>query len=461
MEEIDRKITAYALKNAIEHNGKGIPNSVLNSLFNEGLQKSEIKEVMPKINEESRRVNSLSIEEQKKEFQDLGEEVSRRKAREGMPELEEAEEGKVITRFAPSPSGPMHIGHAATGFPSSYYAKHYKGKFYLRIEDTNPNNIDPDAYNMIPEEANWLFGNVHKIIIQSDQMQEYYNFARELIEKGAVYVCTCKSHEDEESKVRKLCSCRDSTTKENLAKWEKMLNPMGYREGEAILRFKSDTTLNNPALIDFPLARIIESPHPRQGTKYKVWPLMNLCVTYDDLQFGFTHIIRGKEHADNAKRQAMIFEVFNKPLPKTYFLGRYNFEDLEISCSKTKAKIKSGEFAGWDDIRLPFLSALRKRGFQPEAFHKLAEQRGLSAVDKVISKKDYFELLSNFNREIIKDKAIKADIPVKGKEYTLLTPEGEKKKIYSEVKAKEGDIVLFKDIGYCKLNSKEFWFCHE
>jgi len=120
-----------------------------------------------------------------------------------------------------------------------------------------------------------------------------------------------------------------------------------------------------------------------------------------------THIIRAKEHADNAKRQKMMYDALNigDKFPETYFLGRYNFEGLEISCSKTKARIKKGEFWGWDDIRLPFLQALKRRGYQPHAFLKYTQKTGLSPVDKTIPGDEFFKIINSFNKELIDSKA--------------------------------------------------------
>jgi glutamyl-tRNA synthetase len=248
-----------------------------------------------------------------------------------------------------------------------------------------------------------------------------------------------------------------------------MLDTRGFKEGEAVLRFKSpELNLSNPALIDFPLARIILQPHPRQGSKYRVWPLMNLCVTYDDMEQKCTHIIRGKEHADNAKRQAMIFEALGVKLPHTYFLGKYKFNDLEISKTKIGERIKKGEFSGWDDIRLPLARNFKRRGYQPEAFAKMVAQRGLSSVDKVMAKEDLFMILDNFNREIIRDKAVQASFveDKKGK-IEVLMADATTKKGTSDLelgKLKEGDIVFFRGLGYFGYNPGEkfqFWFAHK
>lgn len=463
----DKKILAYSLKNAIEHEGKAQEGSVISSLFHEGLEKDKVREVMPRIKEILKSVNRLKLEEQKKQFESIEKEISHREEREGLPELPNAEKG-VVMRLAPSSSAPaFHIGHILTGMPTSLYVKKYGGKFYLRIEDTNPEKTSPECYKTFPEEAKWIFGNVTNIIIQSDRIPVYYKYAEKLIEKGFAYVCTCDS-EDFKKLVekRKACSCRQYDSKEQMKRWKKMFK--GFKEGQAVLRFKSDLTLNNPALIDFPLARINEAKHPRQEKKYRVWPLMNLAVAVDDMEEKMTHIIRAKEHQDNAKRQEMIFKVFNKSVPWTAFLGRYKFTDLELSKTKITERIKKGEFSGWDDIKLPMARNLRKRGYQPEAFAKMAEERGLNPVDKVISRDNFFAILDNFNREILKKKAHFKEFSSEPKENTtkisILMPDGKITEGYSPVdRLKQGAIVHFYGLGYARLENAEeslFWFCH-
>jgi glutamyl-tRNA synthetase len=87
--------------------------------------------------------------------------------------------------------------------------------------------------------------------------------------------------------------------------------------------------------------------------------------------------------------------------PENYFLGRYNFEGLELSCSKTKTRINAGEFWGWDDIRLPFLQALKRKGYRPEAFIRYTTLIGLSPVDKTIPATEFYKTINAFNKEII------------------------------------------------------------
>jgi len=415
----DRKIKAYALKNAIHYQGKANPSAIVSALFTEGLEKSKIKEIMPQIQKIIKKISKLSIENQKKEFEKLKNLISEREIRKGLPELPNVPKKGVIMRIAPSASGALHIMHGINACLSYNYVLKYGGQMYFRIEDTNPNNIDPKAYKLIEEDAKFLTKGKAKVEIQSDKMDLYYAYAVALIEKKSAYVCECSGDEFREfSKQKKDCPCRSKSLKQNILDWEKMLAPVaypdksskkistegnkkGFAEGEAVLRFKSPEGMKhkNPAMRDFPLARINLTAHPRQKNKYRVWPLMNLSVSTDDIEMKMTHIIRGKDHRDNAERQKMIFNVFNKEFPWVGFLGRYHFKDLELSTSKFRKEIESGKYSGWDDAKLPTIASLKKRKYKPEAFWKMAEHIGLSEVDKTLDKKDFFKILDDFNRE--------------------------------------------------------------
>lgn len=399
IENLDKKIFAYALKNAIEHDGKSQSGAVLSPLFHEGLDKSEVKNIMPEINEAVKKVNSMNLENQKIELEKVEKFISSRKTRaeDELPELPDVSKSGVITRFAPAPSGALHIGHAISNLISSLFVEKYGGKFYVRIEDTNPEKIDKNAYTMIKEDCDWLFGNVSEYIIQSDRMDKYYTFAEKLIDKNKAYVCSCSQEEFKKfSESKKDCPCRNLNNQKE--RWEKMIDKDGYNEGESVLRFKSDMKHKNPAMRDFPLARISLKEHPRQGHKYRVWPLMNLSVSCDDIEYEMTHIIRGKDHKDNAERQKMIFEAFGKKYPWTFFIGRLKFNDLNLGKRFIKKAIEDGEFEGWDDDKLPTIVSLRKRGFDPVALKKFAIQRGLTSVDKNMDSKEFFDIVERFNR---------------------------------------------------------------
>jgi len=398
MKNLEKKARAYALKNAVGYRGEARVGSVISALFNEGLNQSEVKKYSKKINDIVTEVNKLSLKEQEKEFKKLEKIISVRKVRKGLPELPGAKKGKVIMRFAPSASGPLHIGHALTASLSFLFVKKYGGKFYVRIEDTNPENIYVPAYEMIKKESAWLFDNTAEIVIQSDRMALYYKYAEKLIKKNKAYVCTCPVKKFKEfRKAKKNCPCRKPNIKKNLEEWKKMLEG-GFKEGEVVLRFKSGMKDKNPAMRDFPLARVNLTKHPKQGNKYKVWPLMNLSVAVDDIEMKMTHIIRAKDHRDNAERQKKIYNVLGKKFPWTAFLGKIKFKDLELSTTKMKKDIEKGKYSGWDDLKLPTMASLKKQGYKPGAFWKFAEQIGFSEADKVIDKKEFFKLLNAFNK---------------------------------------------------------------
>ncbi|MBU0460964.1 MAG: glutamate--tRNA ligase [Nanoarchaeota archaeon] len=407
---LDMLIRKYALQNAVRYEGKATPGAVIGKVLGEQPElKNKSKEVQQRVKEIIEEINKLGAELQRAELEKLAPELLERKSerREGLKPLPDAKEGKVVMRMAPSPSGPLHIGHAYVTSLNYEYVKMYCGKMYFRIEDTNPSNIYTPAYDLIPEDARWLTDNcIAEFIIQSERMDVYYKYAERLFEKGAAYVCTCDNEEVKEMiKKEEACPCRELKPAEQLKRWKNMFT--GYAEGEAVVRFKSDLHHKNPAMRDFPLFRINEDEHPRVGKKYRVWPLMNLSVAIDDLEYGTTHALRGKDHADNAKRQEMIHKVLNHKTPIAISVGRINFEGLEVSCSKTREKIEAGDFEGWDDIRLPFLLALKRRGYQPGALRKYAMSVGVTQTDKSVSAEDFFKTINAFNKELLEPRSYK------------------------------------------------------
>ena len=401
MKNLSKKTRAYALKNALSHEGKATQGPVISALFNEGLKKTEVKKYVKKISKIINEINSLSIEEQKKEFEKLKDAVSKREVREGLPELPNVKKSGVIMRFSPSPSGRLHIGHIRTAAISYLYVKKYGGKFYVRIEDTNPERVEKSTYKFIEQELKWLFGDKFSLIIQSERMKLYYKYAKRLINKKSAYVCTCSGEKFREFvKYKKNCPCRGLSVKDNLERWNKMLSKKGYGVGEAVLRFKTPKpgmSHKNPAMRDFPLARINKTPHPLQKRKYRIWPLMNLAVTVDDIEMKMTHVIRGKDHKDNAERQKMIYKVLGETYPWVGFIGKYKFKDFELSKSKIKEGIESGKYSGWDDARLLTVAALKKK-YKPEVFLKFTEHMGIGEVDKTFDKKEFFQLLDTLTK---------------------------------------------------------------
>ncbi len=406
---MDKKITEdirnWALQNALKYRGKANQGAVIGKLLsNHPELKKELKTLGKEISKVISEVNKLGADKQRKELEKRAPELLEEKPKEkrtGLKPLKDAKEGKFIVRFAPSPSGPLHIGHAYGLSINSEYARMYKGKLILRVEDTDPSNIYEPGYELVPIDVKWLTkDNVAEVIFQSDRLGHYYDHMEKLIAAGNAYVCTCDPDKFRELIMKKkACPCRELSIKENGERWDKMFGE--YKPGEAVCRIKTDVAHKNPAMRDWPAMRINDHKHPRQGTEYKVWPLMNFSVAIDDHLLGLTHVINGKEHTDGAKRQKYIFDYFKWKRPTYINWGRINFIGLEVSCSKTKQKIEYGEFEGWEDIRLPFMPALRRRGYQPEAFIKFAVDMGVSLTDKTVTKEDFFKTIDAFNKEVI------------------------------------------------------------
>ncbi len=340
-----------------------------------------------------------------------------------LPPLEGAE-GGVVMRFAPNPSGPLHLGHARAAVLNDEYVRRYEGRLILRIEDTDPKRVMPEAYEMVRADLEWLGLSISEIVYQSDRLDLYYSMGRRLIELGGAYVCTCGAEEFRMLKLsRKACPCRGRSAEENLELWERMLEGE-FSEGMVSVRVKTDLDNPDPAMRDFPALRIVDSPpHPRVDAR--VFPLMNFSVAIDDHMLGITHVIRGKDHIANTERQAYIFGYLGWKPPYYRHYGRMSIEGVVLSTSQMKAGIREGLFTGWDDIGLGTLRAIARRGIEPEAVRKAMLDIGLGETDISFS----WENLYARNREIVDPRANRyffvprpAEIGVEGAPPRVSTP---------------------------------------
>ena len=398
----------YVLANAVRYNGKASLGSVIGLIMSRHpYLKSNIKGLSKEINNSIIKVNSMRPDEQIKELEKIGPELLKEEKKEEKKFLKELPniKGKVVMRVAPSPSGPLHIGHAYVFGLTYEYIKKYKGTLILRIEDTNPENVYKESYKLIKEDMDWLTNNnVDKFVIQSSRMENYYKYCKVLLKKCYAYVCTCSGDEFREfSKDKKECPCRNLESLDQLKRWEKMFKK--YKPGEAVVRIKTDMQHENPAMRDWPAFRINESTHSLTKKKYRVWPLMNFSVAIDDHDLGVTHSIRGKDHMDNEKRQNYLFDYFKWEKPTHLYVGKINFKGFDLSTSETRELIKNKKYLGWNDIRLPFLQAFKRRGYDNKAFLEFSKDMGLNETDKTVEKEDFFKILNFHNKEIIDSKA--------------------------------------------------------
>ena len=388
-----------ALQNAIEYEGKAAPGSVIGRLMG---TRSDLrphgKIISPLIAKAVAEANQMAAEQGvgalqailEAEAPHLLEKREKKERREGLPELKNAVKGKVVLRFAPNPNGPLSFGHARGIVINGSYAKEWDGELILRFDDTDTvvKPPLPSAYDQIPEEAEWLLGfKPHRIVIASEQMPHYYEHAIKMLERNFGYVCRCSGEAFKEFRVGKTeCPCRSNSVNLNLELWNKMIDGT-FVPGDAVVRVKTAMDLKNPALRDWPALRIqntAEHPHPRTsiGSKYRVWPLLDFQSAVEDHIQGVTHIIRGKDLMDSTRKQTLLYEHFGWTYPETTYWGRVKVHEWGgFSTSQMRRDIEAGLFNGWDDPRLPTLSALRKTGITATALRDFWIELGVTQKD--------------------------------------------------------------------------------
>ncbi len=407
--ELREIIFKLALKNAIEHSGRALPQPVISKLL--GLMpelRSNVRELSSLVSEIISEVNKLSLEDQiklaKERYPEIFERKEIAKSR-GLPPLPNVELYKEIrTRFAPNPDFLIHLGNARPAILSYEYAKMYDGKFILRFEDTDPKTKKPlpDAYSLIKDDLRWLGVIWDEEYIQSLRMEVYYELAKELINVGGAYVDLCSRDEYRKYKLdMKPCPHRGLDVDKNLELWDRMLSNH-FSEGEAVLRVKTDTTHPDPSVRDWVAFRIIDTdrnPHPITGSKYNVWPTYNYAAGVDDHLMNVTHILRGKEHMVNTIKQRYLYGYFKWRYPEVINVGRLRLEGLILSKSKIKDLLFKypNVFKEIDDIRFGTIASLRRRGILPEVIRKLIMEVGIKDTDAVIS----WDNIAATNRKLI------------------------------------------------------------
>ncbi|PCN51144.1 glutamate--tRNA ligase [Candidatus Geothermarchaeota archaeon ex4572_27] len=399
-------IYALTLDNAVKYGGKPSKGAVIGKFLHLRPEyKPRVKEILPVIEEVVAEVAALGPERQAEElerYRHLLPERPARRAEEELPPLPGAERGRVVTRFAPNPDFVLHLGSVRPLLLSYMYARKYEGRFILRFEDTDPRTKRPrpEYYRMILEDLRWLGVEPDEMYYQSDRLELYYDVARELIRRGAAYVCTCSPEEFSAlAREGRPCPHRNQSPGENMSMFDEMLAG-GYGEGEAVLRIKTDLSHPNVSVRDWPALRIIDTgkyPHPRVGSRYRVWPLYNYSCAVDDHYMGVTHVIRGAEHLVNEEKQKYVYMHMGWEPPVAIHHGRVAIPDGVLSKSKILAGIRRGVYSGIDDPQLATLAALRRRGFRPEAIRRVVLRGGLKASLMTID----WSLLAAENRAIV------------------------------------------------------------
>lgn len=401
MSALEDEIRKLALQNAVQFKGTANPKSIVGKILGGHPEcRADVPGTTELINKIVGDVNAMSPDAQKAELDSIDPSLAKKEKKVRtyeLADLKNVEQGHTVMRIAPGPSGPLHIGHTRVSVLNDEYTKRYDGKLILRFEDTNPEKIDPDAYDMIPEDLDWLGVKIHEKFIQSERFELYYDTTRKLIEQGNAYVCTCDPEDWRKKKEAKIaCPCRDLPVNEQLDRYDRMMEG-GYEAGKAIAVVKTDIAHPNPAVRDFVALRLVDAPHPLTGDKYRAYPMMNLSVAVDDHYMGMTHVIRGKDHLNNTERQKYIFNYFGWKIPEYHHYGLVNIPDTVLKTSLIKQSIKAGEYSGWDDVRTGTVRALERRGIRPEAIRRYWVESGIKPVDIEFS----WDNLYGMNRSII------------------------------------------------------------
>ena len=412
--EVAALLRKYALQNALEYNGKGQIGSVMGRVMGENPDlRSRAKDLTQFISEQVNEANALAIEKGLEYIRDILEKESPdalekkvKERREGLPELPNAEDGKVVLRFAPNPNGPLSLGHARGVVINSELANMHDGEVILRFDDTDSvvKRPDPEAYAMIEDDFTWLAGREpDRIVRASSRMEIYLEYASKTLAEEHAYVCQCTGEAFKEFRVSKTnCPCRNRKVEENLKLWQEM-NDGTILPGGAVIRIRTDMSLPNPALRDWPALRIQHTDHPIVGNKYRVWPLLDFQSAVEDYLQGVTHIVRGKDLMDSTRKQTLLYEKFGWTYPETLYWGRVKVHEFGgFSTSQMKSDIAGGKYSGWDDPRLPTLRAMRRRGYDAGAMRKFW-------IDLGLTQKDIAVPLSTLNS--LNAKAVDADAP--------------------------------------------------
>lgn len=378
-------IRKLALLNAVKHGGKANPGAIVGGVLGDFPSlKQVMKELMIEINSVVKDVNSLSLEKQKEELDNIAPGVLERKHEVNLFGFLNIKEGeKIRTAFPPGPEKYPHIGHAKALLMNFLLAKQYNGEFYLRFEDTNPDLVKKEFYQIMQDDFKWLGVKWDKLIFASDYMDLYYKHCEDLLRKGLAYVCT--SSQEDIRKMRETGESlpeRDSLPEDNLALWKAMAK---MEKGKAVVLLKIDLKHKNSTMRDPIIFRIIDSEHARHGFKYRVWPNYDFQNAIMDGYFKITHRLRSKEFEMRNELQRYIQMLLGYKETKIYEFARFNLQGVESSGRIIRDKIANGELLGWDDPSLTTLAALRRRGFQPEAIKDFVVKTGITKSESTLT----------------------------------------------------------------------------
>ena len=411
--DVERAAEKHALLNAVKHESDAEVGAVMGPLMGENPEFREHADDVPGVvGQVVSEVNRTDPGKRRARLEAVAPEALEALEADAeetgpLPELPNVEaDDEVRMRAAPNPNGPWHLGNARMGAVLGTYREMYDGHLIVRFDDTDPETKRPDldAYDAILRDLAYLGFEPDTVIRASDRLETYYEHARELIEAGGAYACACPQEQFSELKrAGEACDHRDRSAAESLSIFEAMVDGE-YDPGETVLRVRTDIEHRNPALRDWVAFRTIDTPHPREAAAdYRCWPMLDFQSGVDDHLTGVTHIVRGIDLQDSAKRQRFVYDYFDWEYPEVVHWGHVRTEeyDVPMSTSSIKERVDAGDLDGWDDPRAPTVASVRRRGIRGEALTRALTALGTSTSNVDLSMSAVYAE----NRDLIDDAA--------------------------------------------------------
>ncbi|CAI9781211.1 unnamed protein product [Fraxinus pennsylvanica] len=293
-------------------------------------------------------------------------------------DLPEAEIGKVKLRFAPEPSGYLHIGHSKAALLNQYFAERYKGQVIVRFDDTNPDKERSEFVENLLKDIETLGIKYSSVTHTSDYFPQLMEMAERLIREGKAYVDDTPREQMQHERMEGIESrCRNNSVEENLKLWNEMIAG-SVRGLMCCLRGKLDMQDPNKSLRDPVYYRCNLTPHHRIGSKYKVYPTYDFCCPFVDAVEGITHALRSSEYHDRNDQYYRIQMDMGCKRVHIYEFSRLNMVYTLLSKRKLLWFVQNGKVEGWDDPRFPTVQGIVRRGLKIEALIQFILEQGAS-----------------------------------------------------------------------------------
>jgi glutaminyl-tRNA synthetase len=296
----------------------------------------------------------------------------------------------VVTRFPPEPNGYLHIGHAKSICLNFGLAEEFGGRCNLRFDDTNPTKEELHYIEAIERDVRWLgFDWGDEPCYASDYFEQLYAWAEHLIEQGKAYIDDLSMEEIREyrgtlTEPGRNSPFRERGVAENLDLFRRM-RAGEFPNGARVLRAKIDMASGNINLRDPVLYRILHATHPRLGDAWCLYPTYDFAHGQSDAIEGITHSICTTEFEDHRPLYDWLIDNLPTPSrPRQYEFARLNLTYTVLSKRALIQLVREGHVNGWDDPRMPTVSALRRRGVPAQAVREFARRIGIAKNYNVV-----------------------------------------------------------------------------